>query len=70
MGMMPVMPLPCRMAVEMGKDGIVCRLMPAEGVPPEALHERFDAMMKLMAMGMPMMMACGNLPLLCLPVTR
>ena len=64
MGMMPgVAPMPCRMTMEMGKDGIVCKMMPVEGMTMEMLRERCESMMKMMSAGTPMMMACGNMML-------
>jgi len=49
----------------MGKDGMVCKLMPMEGVGMEALRERCEAMMKMMGMGMPMMLTCDGHTMMC-----
>ena len=64
------MPMACRMTMEMGKDGMTCKVMPAEGVTLEMMRERCDAMMKMMSMGMPMMMMMGGMPMMaCMPMT-
>jgi hypothetical protein len=62
MGMMPQMM--CRMTMEMGKDGMTCKMMPMEGMSMDMMNERCEAMMKMMAMGMPMMMMCGGMPMM------
>jgi hypothetical protein len=64
MGMMPNLamgiPMMCKMTVDMGKDGMVCKLMPTEGTTLEALRERCEAMTKMVAAGIPVMMMCGG----------
>jgi hypothetical protein len=66
MGGMPgMMPMMCRMTMEMGKDGMVCKVMPMEGANMDMLRERCESMMKMMAMGMPMMMMCGGSMMMC-----
>jgi hypothetical protein len=74
MGMMPGMMMPgmmgmgmpmmCKVTCEMGKDGMTCKMMPAEGMSMEAMKERCDAMMRMMGSGMPMMMMCGGMPMM------
>jgi hypothetical protein len=66
--MMPgMMPMMCRMTMELGKDGMTCKVMPMEGTNLEMLRERCDTMTKLMAMGVPMMMMCGGAMMICMP---
>jgi hypothetical protein len=55
------------MTMEMGKDGMVCKMMPMEGTNMEMLRERCDSMMKMMAMGVPMTMMCGGAMMVCMP---
>ncbi len=78
-GMMPgagmpmasaMMPMMCRMTMEMGKDGMICKLMPMEGANMDLLRERCDAMTKMMASGMPMMMLCGGSMMMCTPAAK
>ncbi|MCS6913916.1 MAG: hypothetical protein RMK29_07325 [Myxococcales bacterium] len=52
------------MSMDMGKDGILCRLMPTEGGSMDLLRDRCETMMKMMSMGMPVMMMCGNMPMM------
>jgi hypothetical protein len=62
MGMMPMMgvPMMCRMTLEMGKDGMICKMMPLEGMSMDMMRERCESMTKMMAMGMPVAMFCGG----------
>ncbi|CAN97361.1 MULTISPECIES: hypothetical protein [Sorangium] len=75
MGMMPGMmgmgmPMMCKMSCEMTKDGMVCKMMPPEGMSMDVLKERCEAMTKMMSAGMPMMMMCGGMPMMmCTPAT-
>lgn len=75
MGMMPgmmgmSMPMMCKMSCEMTKDGMICKLMPPEGMSMDMLKERCEAMTKMMSAGMPMMMMCGGMPMImCTPAT-
>ncbi|KYF81204.1 hypothetical protein BE18_06250, partial [Sorangium cellulosum] len=68
MGMMPQMmgqmPMMARMTCEMDKEGMVCKMMPMEGMNMDMLRQRCDAMMKMMGMGMPMMLMCGSMPMM------
>lgn len=50
------------MTMEMGKDGMTCKVMPMEGMTMEMMGERCEVTMKLMAIGMPMMVRCGGMP--------
>ena len=77
MGMMPGMmgmpmmmrvPMTCRMTCEMGKDGMMCRMMPMDAGNMEMMKECCDAMNAMMGMGMPMMMMCNGMPMMmCMP---
>lgn len=51
------------MSCEMTKDGMTCKLMPAEGMSVDMLKERSEAMTRMMSAGMPMMMMCGGMPM-------
>jgi len=53
-----------RMTCELGKDGMVCKMMPMEGVSMDMMRECCDAMNAMMAMGMPCMMSCGGIPMM------
>ena len=65
MNMMPMMrPMMCKMTMEMGKDGMVCKMMPTEGVTMEMMKEYCEMMGSMMAMGRPMMMMCNGMPML------
>lgn len=55
----------CHMTMEVGKDGVTCKMTPMEGTAMEAMRERCEMMMKMMAMGMPMMMMCGGMICFC-----
>jgi len=74
MGMMPgmmgmgMMPMMCRMTYEMTKDGMTCKLTPADGISMDMMKERGEAMARMMSAGMPMMMMCGGMPMMmCMP---
>ena len=69
MGMMPMMngmmmPMMCKMSCEMGKDGMICKMMPMDAQGMEMMTQRCDMMNKMMAMGMPMMMMSGGMPMM------
>lgn len=74
MGIMPVMagaggaaPLLCRMTVEMGKDSLTCKITPMEGAGLDLLRERAEAMMRALAVGVPVTMMSGPHVLVCAP---
>jgi hypothetical protein len=52
------------MTCEMTKDGMVCKLMPMDASQMDMMRERCNALLSMTAMGMPMMMMCGNMPML------
>lgn len=67
--MMPMMmrqmaPMMVRMTCEMGKDGMVCRLMPMEGHDMAMVKECCDAMNAMMTMGAPVTMMVNGMPML------
>jgi hypothetical protein len=67
--MMPMMmrqmaPMMVRMTCEMGKDGMVCKMMPMEGQDMAMVKECCDAMNAMMTMGAPVMMMCNGMPML------
>ncbi|QSQ27980.1 hypothetical protein JY651_04335 [Pyxidicoccus parkwayensis] len=67
--MMPMMmrqmaPMMARMTCEMGKDGMVCKMMPMEGQDMAMLKECCDAMNAMMAMGAPVTMMCNGMPMM------
>jgi hypothetical protein len=67
MGMMPGMgmaPMMCRMTCEMGKDGMVCKMMPMEASQMDMMRDRCAAMTSMMSAGMPCMMMCGGMPMM------
>ena len=74
MGVMPMMasaggapPLLCRMTVEMGKDSLTCKITPMEGAGLDLLRERAEAMMRALAVGVPVTMMSGPHVLVCAP---
>ncbi|WP_242395416.1 hypothetical protein [Anaeromyxobacter oryzisoli] len=58
------MPLMCRMTMELTNEGMTCNITPMDAASLGALKERCQAMMGMMAMGMPAMMACGGMPMM------
>ena len=61
-GMSPMM---CKMSFEMGKDGMTCKMMPADAAQMDMMRERCTAMMAAMTAGMPCMMMCGGMMMVC-----
>jgi len=66
MGMNPMMgmPMPCKMTMEMTKDGMMCRVMPMDPAHMDMMKERMTMMMQAMQHGMPCMMTCGGMPMM------
>jgi hypothetical protein len=65
--MMPMMmrgPMMARMNCEMGKDGMVCRMMPMDSSQMEMMKECCDALNAMMAMGMPITLMCNGMPMM------
>jgi hypothetical protein len=50
--------------MEMGKDGMTCKMMPMDPSMMDMMKERCAGMMSMMNMGMPMMMMCGGMPMM------
>lgn len=68
MPMMMPMPMMCRMTAEMTKDGMVCKMIPTDAAQMTMMSERCSAINAMMAMGMPVMVMCGGMPMLtCIP---
>ena len=66
-GMMPMMM--CRMTCEMGADGtMTCKMMPMAGMSKEMFETCCKAMMTMMEAGMPCMMCCGGMMMMCMPM--
>jgi hypothetical protein len=54
----------CKMTMEMGKDGMVCKMMPMDMAQMDMMKERMNQMMSMMNAGMPCMMMCGGMPMM------
>lgn len=71
MGVMPMMPgvtpMMCRMTMEVGKDGITCKLSPMDPAGMDMLRERFEAMMRGMSLGVPIAITSAGHALFCAP---
>jgi hypothetical protein len=65
-GMMPVMM--CHVSCEMGADGMTCRMTPMGGMAKEMFDACCKTMMSMMDAGMPCMMHCGGMMMLCMPM--
>jgi hypothetical protein len=74
MGMMPMMPtvppMMCHMTMEVGKDGITCKMMPMDPAGMDVLRERCETMVRAMALGLPIVMMSAGQALICAPVAR
>jgi hypothetical protein len=60
-GMMPMPMMMCKMTCKMTATGMVCEMMPMEGMSQDMFMEYCKRMMGMMQGGMPMMMACGGM---------
>jgi hypothetical protein len=58
------MPMMCKMTMEMGKDGMVCKMMPMDPAQMDMMKDRMNMMMQSMQQGMPCMMMCGGMPMM------
>ncbi|MGH9916789.1 MAG: hypothetical protein ACRD63_16050, partial [Pyrinomonadaceae bacterium] len=54
----------CTMTCKMTPTGMVCEMMPMEGMSMEMMKDCCDRMTAMMNMGMPMMMSCGGMPMM------
>lgn len=62
MGMMPAMA--CQMTCTMTQTGMTCEMKPAQGMNMDMFMECCKRMTAMMDAGMPMMMACGGMPMM------
>jgi hypothetical protein len=63
-GMMPMPMMPmmmCKMTMKMTADGMVCEMMPMDGMSKDMFMECCKRMSMMMGNGMPMMMMCGGM---------
>lgn len=58
-------PMMCRMTCEMGKEGMMCKVMPMDAAQMETMRERCNALLAMMAAGMPCVMMCGGMMMMC-----
>ena len=58
---MPMPVMMCQMTCKMTDKGMVCEMMPMDGVSKDMFMEFCRRMMSTMGAGMPMMMACGGM---------
>jgi hypothetical protein len=58
------------MTCEMTAEGMVCKMMPMGGMAMPAFTEACERMMAMMNMGMPCMMACGGMMMMCMPMMK
>ncbi|WP_223754373.1 hypothetical protein [Myxococcus sp. RHSTA-1-4] len=64
MMMRQMAPMMVRMTCEMGRDGMVCKMMPMEGQDMAMVKECCDAMNAMMTMGAPVMMMVNGMPMM------
>jgi hypothetical protein len=64
MGMGMMQPMMCKMTCEMGKDGMICKMMPMDMSQMEMMKNRCEMMNTMMGMGMPCMMMCNGMPMM------
>jgi hypothetical protein len=62
---MPMSTMMCRMSCEMGKDGMLCKLMPMDAGQMDMLKNCCEAMTSMLTMGAPCVMMCNGMPMLC-----
>lgn len=65
MGMMGMAPMKCMMECSMQGDAMHCRMMPMQGMDMEMFKNCCMLMAKMMECGMPMMMSCNGMPMMC-----
>jgi hypothetical protein len=66
MGGMPMMG--CQMKCTMTANGITCEMMPMDPAMKDMFMKCCENMMSMMQMGMPMMMNCGGMMMMCMPM--
>lgn len=66
MGMNMDMPaMKCMMERSLQGDMMLCRMMPTQGMSMDMLNNCCQLMNKMMDCGMPMMMSCNGMPMMC-----
>ncbi|MET3926065.1 hypothetical protein [Devosia sp. 2618] len=65
MGMMPMPMMMCEMTCTMTANGMMCEMKPAAGMDMAMFTEACKRMMSMMEAGMPMMMNCGGMMMMC-----
>ncbi|WP_246725810.1 hypothetical protein [Rhizobium lusitanum] len=55
-----------KMTCKMTAKGMVCEMMPMDGMDKDMFMEACKRMMSMMSNGMPMMMMCGNMMMCCM----
>jgi hypothetical protein len=65
MGMMPMPMMMCEMTCTMTATGMMCEMKPAAGMDQAMFMEACKRMMTMMQSGMPTMMACGGMMMMC-----
>jgi hypothetical protein len=63
-GMMPMPVMMCKMTCKMTANGMVCEMMPMDDASKDMFMECCKRMTSMMGAGMPMMMACGGMPMM------
>lgn len=63
-GMMPSMM--CRTTCTMTADGMTCEMKPMDPAMKDMFMQCCQHMMNMMTMGMPMMMNCGGMTMMCM----
>ena len=69
----PMMPMPgmammgCQMKCTMTPTGMTCEMMPLDGAMKDIFMKCCEAMCSMMQMGMPMMINCGGMTIMCMP---
>jgi hypothetical protein len=59
-----------RMTCEMTAEGMTCRMMPMDGMAMDMFKDACQRMMTMMAGGMPCMMMCGGMMMMCMPMMK
>ena len=71
---MPMMPMPgmgmmgCQVKCSMTPTGMTCEMMPLDGAMKDMFMKGCEAMCSMMEMDMPMMINCGGMTMMCMPM--
>ena len=69
---MPMMTMPmmmgCQMKCTMTPNGMTCEMMPLNPSMKDMFMKCCEGMMNMMQMGMPMMVNCGGMMMMCMPM--